>query len=153
MLIWNFLVLQNIMMDVATLQQHLAAHGQEHLLKYWDVLTESQKKSLYNDLIEYVLLVPLVSFPLPLTSFFLFFHLPYIDFEAHLYLLFIYLKLILRLAYSTYFSFTLHSFLGLSVQYLLFICLSLIFRLFHSYKDQAGTKLPRMSQAVTCSLV
>ncbi|XP_066967501.1 UDP-N-acetylhexosamine pyrophosphorylase isoform X7 [Macrobrachium rosenbergii] len=40
------------MMDVSGLRSRLAAHGQEHLLQFWDVLTEGQKKSLYNELNE-----------------------------------------------------------------------------------------------------
>lgn len=40
------------MMDLAHLRQRLAAHGQEHLLQFWDVLTEADKRVLYNDLSE-----------------------------------------------------------------------------------------------------
>ncbi|XP_047477216.1 UDP-N-acetylhexosamine pyrophosphorylase-like isoform X2 [Penaeus chinensis] len=39
-------------MDVANLRSRLAAHGQEHLLQFWDTLTEGQKKTVYNDLNE-----------------------------------------------------------------------------------------------------
>nr|XP_045621565.1 UDP-N-acetylhexosamine pyrophosphorylase-like isoform X5 [Procambarus clarkii] len=40
------------MMDLVNLRQRLAAHGQEHLLQFWDVLTEANKRTLYNDLNE-----------------------------------------------------------------------------------------------------
>ncbi|XP_066967495.1 UDP-N-acetylhexosamine pyrophosphorylase isoform X2 [Macrobrachium rosenbergii] len=43
---------KSTMMDVSGLRSRLAAHGQEHLLQFWDVLTEGQKKSLYNELNE-----------------------------------------------------------------------------------------------------
>ncbi|XP_014677660.1 PREDICTED: UDP-N-acetylhexosamine pyrophosphorylase-like [Priapulus caudatus] len=37
-------------MDVDSLRKSLAQNGQEHLLKHWDQLTDSDKKSLYSDL-------------------------------------------------------------------------------------------------------
>ena len=37
-------------MDLDALKTRLVQNGQEHLLKYWDKLTEEQKKLLYNDL-------------------------------------------------------------------------------------------------------
>lgn len=37
---------------MANLRSRLAAHGQEHLLQFWDTLTEGQKKTVYNDLNE-----------------------------------------------------------------------------------------------------
>lgn len=39
-------------MDVAGLRKKLEAHGQEHLLQFWDDLSEAQRKSLYGDLSE-----------------------------------------------------------------------------------------------------
>ncbi|XP_069956593.1 UDP-N-acetylhexosamine pyrophosphorylase isoform X6 [Cherax quadricarinatus] len=44
--------MKSTMMDLAHLRQRLAAHGQEHLLQFWDVLTEADKRVLYNDLSE-----------------------------------------------------------------------------------------------------
>lgn len=39
-------------MDVTSLRERLASYGQEHLLQFWDILTEGQKRTLYNDLKE-----------------------------------------------------------------------------------------------------
>lgn len=38
-------------MDIKTLQENLARHGQEHLLKFWPSLTPDQRSLLFNDLI------------------------------------------------------------------------------------------------------
>ena len=37
-------------MDLESLKKRLTETGQEHLLRYWETLTDEEKKLLYNDL-------------------------------------------------------------------------------------------------------
>ncbi|XP_064602174.1 UDP-N-acetylhexosamine pyrophosphorylase-like isoform X2 [Liolophura sinensis] len=37
-------------MDISSLKSQLSEHGQEHVLKFWDSLTEAQKQTLYKEL-------------------------------------------------------------------------------------------------------
>lgn len=43
-----------MMMDITALQQQLAQYGQEHLLQFWDTLSESEQKDLLKDIHESV---------------------------------------------------------------------------------------------------
>lgn len=42
--------MQSHEMDVSSLRHQLAAHQQEHLLAFWDDLTDDEKGQLYRDL-------------------------------------------------------------------------------------------------------
>lgn len=37
-------------MDINSLKSQLNEHGQQHVLKFWDTLTELQKQTLYKEL-------------------------------------------------------------------------------------------------------